>query len=330
MRRFADSQALSPIALCIHLACAGVAVALPQLAFAQSQQHYDIAPGPLSSTLNRFAQQAGVALVLQADELEGRTSRGLSGTYTVEAGFAALLEGSGYRISQSDNGFVLLPVLDTQAGQTLELGVTTVAGQGMGESTENTGSYAPGLISVGSKSPTSLRETPQSVSVITRQLIEDQQMTDINEAMRATPGVITQSTTFRIQDFISRGFSIQNLQIDGAAPQALGTAMGSFYSSNIFDLAEFDHVEVLRGSGALFGGSGDPGGIINLVRKRPMAYNQLKLSLSAGSWDNYRQELDITGPMGWDGRLRGRLVVANTDRQYFVDKRSTEKPLVYG
>ncbi|MNZ20754.1 Ferric-pseudobactin receptor precursor [compost metagenome] len=330
MRRFADSQALRPLALCIHLACAGVAVAMPQLAVAQTQQHYDIPAGSLSSTLNRFAQQAGVALVFQADELAGRSSHGLVGNYTVEDGFATLLDGSGYRISHSDSGYVLLPIVDAQSGQTLELGVTTVAGQGMGESTENTGSYAPGLISVGSKSPTSLRETPQSVSVITRQLIEDQQLTDINEAMKATPGVITQSTTFRIQDFISRGFSIQNLQIDGAAPQALGTAMGSFYSSNIFDLAEFDHVEVLRGSGALFGGSGDPGGIINLVRKRPMAYNQLKLTLSAGSWDNYRQELDITGPMGWDGRLRGRLVVANTDRQYFVDKRSTEKPLVYG
>ncbi|MNJ10777.1 Fe(3+)-pyochelin receptor precursor [compost metagenome] len=330
MRRFAASPTLSPIALCIHLACAGVVVAMPQLAVAQSQQRYDIPAGPLSTALNRFAQQAGVALVFQADELAGRASHGLVGNYTVEDGFATLLDGSGYRSSQSDDGYVLLPVLDLQSGQTLELGVTTVAGQGMGESTENTGSYAPGLISVGSKSPTSLRETPQSVSVITRQLIEDQQMTDINEAMKATPGVITQSTTFRIQDFISRGFSIQNLQIDGAAPQALGTAMGSFYSSNIFDLAEFDHVEVLRGSAALFGGSGDPGGIINLVRKRPMAYNQLKLTLSAGSWDNYRQELDLTGPMGWDGRLRGRLVVANTDRQYFVDKRSTQKPLVYG
>src|SRR5262249_22463313 len=140
----------------------------------------------------------------------------------------------------------------------------------------------------------------------------------------------TQSTTFRTQDFISRGFSIQNVQIDGAAPQSLGTAMGSFYSSNIFDMAEFDHVEVLRGTAALYGGSGDPGGIINLVRKRPTAFNQLKLTLSAGSWDNYRQELDLSGPLGWDGRLRGRMVLANTDRQYFVDNRSTEKPLAYG
>ncbi|MGH8484729.1 MAG: secretin and TonB N-terminal domain-containing protein, partial [Pseudomonas sp.] len=167
MRRFAVPQTLSPIALCIHLACAGIVAATPQLAVAQSQQRYDIPAGSLSSTLNRFAQQAGVALVFQPDELVGRNSAGLHGSYSVDEGFAALLDGSGYRISQSDNGFVLLPVLDTQAGQTLELGVTTVAGQGMGESTENTGSYAPGLISVGSKSPTSLRETPQSVSVIT-------------------------------------------------------------------------------------------------------------------------------------------------------------------
>ncbi|UVL62493.1 TonB-dependent receptor [Pseudomonas sp. B21-032] len=332
MRRFTGRPVLSPLALCVQLACSGLlltAVAVPAMAQGQ-QQRFDVPAGALSTALNRFAQQAGVALAFDPADLAGRNTAGLQGSFALEDGFARLLEGSGYRIAQGDNGYVLLPQAAAPAAQVLELGVTTVAGQGMGESTENTGSYAPGLISVGSKSPTSLRETPQSVAVITRQLIEDQQLTDINEAMKATPGVITQSTTFRIQDFISRGFSIQNLQIDGAAPQALGTAMGSFYSSNIFDLAEFDHVEVLRGSGALFGGSGDPGGIINMVRKRPMSENQLKLSLSAGSWDNYRQELDITGPMGWDGRLRGRLVVANTDRQYFIDKRSTEKPLVYG
>lgn len=200
----------------------------------------------------------------------------------------------------------------------------------MGETTENTGSYTPGLISVGSKSPMSLKGTPQSVSVITRQVIEDRQITDINEAMKAVPGITVQSNTFRIQDFYSRGFPIQNIQLDGAAPMALGTTAGSFYSSNIYDLAEFDHVEVLRGSSALFGGTGDPGGIINLVRKRPLDTYQLKFSASAGSWDNYRSELDVTGPLGFDGRLRGRMVVAYQDRQYFVDNRATDKPLVYG
>jgi len=334
MRRFPGRPLLSPLTLCLRLACAGLAtpvLAAPALAQDEARQHYDVPAGNLAEALNRFAQQAGVAVVFQPDDLAGRHSAGLHGLHSVDSGFAMLLAGSGYRSERSANGYRLLaePQPAAEAGA-MELSATTVTGQGMGESTENTGSYAPGLISVGSKTPTSVRETPQSVSVVTRQLIEDQQLTDINQAMKVTPGIITQSTTVRTQDFISRGFSIQNLQIDGAAPQSLGTSMGSFYSSNIFDLAEFDHVEVLRGAGALFGGTGDPGGMINLVRKRPTAYNQFKFTLSAGSWDNYRQEIDLSGPLGWDGRLRGRLVVANTDRQYFIDNRATEKPLVYG
>ncbi|MDH0730013.1 TonB-dependent receptor [Pseudomonas sichuanensis] len=334
MRRFPGRPVLSPLTLCLRLACAGLilpAMVAPVAAQDEARLHFEVPAGNLAEVLGSFAQQAGVAVVFEPEVLAGRHSEGLHGLYSVDSGFAVLLAGSGYRSERSDNGYRLVAEPQAALGAgVMELGVTTVAGQGMGESTENTGSYAPGLVSVGSKSPTSVRQTPQSVSVVTRQLIEDQQLTDINQAMKVTPGIITQSTTFRTQDFISRGFSVQNLQIDGAAPQSLGTSMGSFYSSNILDLAEFDHVEVLRGAGALFGGSGDPGGIINLVRKRPTAVNQFKFTLSAGSWDNYRQEVDLSGPLGWDGRLRGRLVLANTDRQYFTDNRASEKPLVYG
>ncbi|NIF28683.1 TonB-dependent siderophore receptor [Pantoea sp. Tr-811] len=334
MRRFTGQPSLSPLALCLRLACAGLvlpALALPAVAEEAARRNFDVPAGNLAQVLGQFAQQAGVPLAFPSEALAGQHSAGLQGLYSVDSGFAVLLAGSGYRSERSGNGYRLVAEPQAAAGgEVVELSATTVAGQGMGESTENTGSYAPGLISVGSKSPTSLRQTPQSVSTVTRQLMEDQQLTDINQVMKVTPGIVTQSTTFRTQDFFSRGFSIQNLQIDGAAPQSLGTAMGSFYSSNIFDMAEFDHVEVLRGTSALYGGTGDPGGIINLVRKRPTAFNQLKLTLSAGTWDNYRQEIDLSGPLGWDGRLRGRLVLANTDRQYFYDNRATERPLAYG
>lgn len=79
-----------------------------------------------------------------------------------------------------------------------------------------------------------------------------------------------------------------------------------------------------------WGGTGDPGGIVNLVRKRPLDSYLLKFNTSAGTWDNYRSELDLTGPIAFDGKLRGRVVAAHTDRQYFMDNRSTEKPFLYG
>ncbi|MDT9121463.1 TonB-dependent siderophore receptor, partial [Escherichia coli] len=77
----------------------------------------------------------------------------------------------------------------------------------------------------------------------------------------------------------------------------IGTGLGTFYSDRLYDMAPYDHVEVLRGASGLLGGTGDPGGIVNLVRKRPLSSYQLKLNTSAGSWDNYRTEVDLTGPL---------------------------------
>ncbi|WP_374980655.1 TonB-dependent siderophore receptor [Pseudomonas solani] len=322
-----------PLALSGALLAAPLAAFVAPVAWAQETQQaefaFDIPAGPLEDAIAAFSEVAGATVSYEPGATQGRQSPGVRGRFDVGAALTHLLEGSGLQAVERQAGsYTLQPVASSES--TMELGETMIMGQGMGQATENSGSYTPGLTSVGSKTPASLKETPQSVSVITRQLMDDRQITDINDAMKAVPGVTVQSGTFRLQDFYSRGFAIQNIQLDGAAPMALGTTAGSFYSSNVYDMAEFDHVEVLRGSSALFGGTGDPGGIINLVRKRPLDTYQLKFSASAGSWDNYRSELDVTGPMRQDGKLRGRVVVAYQDRQYFIDNRATDKPLVYG
>ena len=321
-----------PLFLAVALSVAAVApfTSVAMAASEAQRQSFDIPAGPLARQLNILAAQTGLLLAADATLTRDRQSQAVRGSYSAEQALDLMLAGTGLVAERKDGRYQLAPAPTAVQGTTLELSETAIMGQGMGQATENTGSYTPGLTSVGSKTPTSLKDTPQSVSVITRQLMEDRQITDINDAMKAVPGITTQSNTFRIQDFYSRGFAIQNIQLDGAAPMALGTYAGSFYSSNIYDMAEFDHVEVLRGSSALFGGTGDPGGIINLVRKRPLDVYQLKFTASAGSWDNYRSELDVTGPLGFDGKLRGRLVMAYQDRQYFVDNRGTDKPLVYG
>ncbi|WP_353230718.1 TonB-dependent siderophore receptor [Pseudomonas qingdaonensis] len=292
------------------------------------EQVFDVAPGPLDQALTRFADQAGLRLMVASEVVTRQHSQGLHGRYAVQQGLDRLLLGSG--LSARLSGDVILVERTPALGAALELGTTTIQGQGMGQMTENTGSYTPSLTSVGSKTPTSLRQTPQSVSVITHQVIQDKGMVDLTDAMKMTPGITVRNSNERINDFYSRGFAIENIQIDGAAPMALGTTAGSFYSSKVYNLAEFDHVEVLRGASGLFGGTGDPGGIINLVRKRPLDTYQLKFEASAGSWDNYRSQVDITGPMGFDGKLRGRLVAAYTDRQYFMDERSSHSPTLYG
>ena len=280
---------------------------------------------PLDQALNALAGQTGSRILFATDIAAGQQAPALKGELNVEQALQRLLQGSSLRVEKTADGSYVIgePVA---TGSALDLGAITIQGQGMGEATENSGSYTTGLTSVGSKTPTSLRETPQSVSVVTAQAIRDRQITSLGDAMRATPGVTVKNANYRMPKYYSRCFEIKNIQIDGAA--SLDSNGG--YSNHLYSMAEFDHIEVLRGSAGLFGGVGDPGGIINLVRKRPLDHYQLKLEASAGSWDNYRSMVDVTGPLAFDGALRGRLVAAYSDRQYFMDNRGTENPMIYG
>ncbi len=83
--------------------------------------------------------------------------------------------------------------------------------------------------------------------------------------------------------FYSRGFAIERLQIDGGAPMDIGHPTSYGLIPQI-DMAEYDHAEVLRGADGLFNGYGDPGGVINLARKRPLDHSQLVVEGQYGSW----------------------------------------------
>jgi outer membrane receptor for ferric coprogen and ferric-rhodotorulic acid len=315
------------------LLASAASVALPICAAYAEQsevRHYDLPAGALEESLNAFAQVSAINLPFDPALVRGKYATALNGDYTVAQGLNQLLQGSGIGASQAANGNWVLDPVASNAGPVLELGSTMVSGQGMGQATENSRSYTTGLVSAGSKTPTSLKNTPQAVSVVTQQMVEDLRMVDLSDALKRTPGITVKNANYRLPQFLSRGFPIDNIQIDGTSPMDIGSGIGTFYANKTYDMAEFDHIEVLRGSSGLFGGTGDPGGIINAVRKRPLDYNQVKINASAGSWDNYRTEIDVTGPLAFDGRLRGRLVTAYTDRQYFYDNRSTDKPFLYG
>jgi outer membrane receptor for ferric coprogen and ferric-rhodotorulic acid len=191
--------------------------------------------------------------------------------------------------------------------------------------TEGTGSYTSDAVTVGSKLPLSMRETPQSVSVITRQRIEEQNLQTLDMALLQTPGISVQNQTVSDSGFFARGFQVQTGQIDGL-PWTLGT---NNYAYGSPDLAVFDHVEVLRGSAGLFTGAGNPGAVINLVRKRPLSQARLQTTLNAGSWNQGRVEIDASSPL-FGSALRGRMVAAHEDREYFYDVADSQKTLLYG
>ncbi len=173
--------------------------------------------------------------------------------------------------------------------------------------------------------PLSLRETPQSVSVVTRAQIEDFQLNDINALLTTVPGVsVFAGETDRIY-YSARGFDIQTFQIDGIGqPFSFGIQTGSI------DTAIFDRIEVVRGAPGLLSPTGNPSALINFVRKRP--YRELKASASAqyGSFDTLRLDGDVSVPLTADGSIRARAVGAYTDGDSYLDRYTLRRWTGYG
>lgn len=193
------------------------------------------------------------------------------------------------------------------------------------ETVEVVGTHSPytSESSVGGKEPVRQREIANSVSVITEQRIKDQNLQTVGEALNQATGVtvITNDTTQ--SQYYSRGYSL-GVSYDGI-PHT-----NSFSGVQQLDLPVYEQVEVLRGPAGVFAGSDDPGGTVNLVRKRARSVFGLNGAVSAASWANYRGELDVTGPLNEARTVRYRAVFSARDRDYFYEKTHTRKLLGYG
>lgn len=160
----------------------------------------------------------------------------------------------------------------------------------------------------------SLRETPQSVTIIQQQRITDFGLVDANQLLAQVTGVNVEKVETDRTYYNSRGFDITNFQVDGIGlPLIWGIQFGDL------DTVLFERVEAVRGANSMMTGTGNPSATINYVRKRPTKAFQGNVALGYGSWDDYRLEADLSGPLNASGTLTGRLIYANTDRESHLD-----------
>lgn len=292
---------------------------------AQAKQ-YQIPAGPLSVQLAQFARQAGIRLT-DANQAQGVNGSALEGQYSVDAGLQALLAGKGLTALRQPDGSYLL----ARTGGEENLLVTAAADYGA--TTEDTASYTTKQMSTATGLALSPRETPQSVSVVSRQRMNDQNMTSLDDAMSQTTGInVVNQSSYQVK-FQSRGFSMDNVKEDGVNSSFQNSVSGMGYSessSESPDLAIYDHLEVLRGASGLTQGNGEPGGTVNLVRKKPTYDFRATADVSAGRWDNYRSTVDVSGPLNDDATLRGRFVGVYQDKQSFVDYVDSDRQVLYG
>ncbi|KTC44431.1 ligand-gated channel [Pseudomonas sp. ABAC61] len=303
----------------------GLALTLPLMAQVQAQEiQFSIASQSMASALQEFGRQANMQVLYSPDDVQGKRSNALNGSYSPERAIAAMLNGTGVAYTFKGNS---ITILNRATVGSLELGTSTISGQNLGTTTEDTGSYTTGQMQTASKLALSARETPQSVTVITRQRMDDQNMKSLEDVLRATPGIAVTKAGPQRSTFYSRGFAVENLMTDGL-PNDLSHYLTRDMNSAP-DMAIFDRVEVVRGATGMMQGSGNPSAAINMVRKRPTATPRVTITGSAGSWDNYRTEFDASNALNESGTLRGRVVTAYQTKDSFQDFVSSERSVFY-
>lgn len=164
------------------------------------------------------------------------------------------------------------------------------------------------------------RQTPQSVTSITRQQMDDRDIHTIEQALATTPGVsMNQMEVGGRNDFRARGYSISNWKVDG-----LQFPGGSDFSGggNALNMDLYERIDIVRGANGLLGGTGDPSATVNLVRKAPGRTFGGSAYATYGSWDQRRLGADLNLPLSEDGRLRSRFVMTQQDANSFRDNQA--------
>ena len=169
------------------------------------------------------------------------------------------------------------------------------------------------------------KQTPQAVTTITRQALDDFKITGIKDALRASPSVTVEQTETDRTEFTSRGFDINTFEYDGVGMPFVGTVLVGEQ-----DLAEYEQIDVLHGANGLMSGAGNPSATVNFVRKRPTDTFQAQIDTQVGSWDSRRVDVDVAGPLTDTGNVRGRFIYSHDKGNSWMDRYSHERNVAAG
>ena len=259
------------------------------------RQQFDIPAQPLADALGYFARQAGVRVTFDAAATEGARSTSVSGHMAPVEALRRLLTSTGFSWRFTDERNVVITKVgdrDTSA-QRLDRVVVT------GTATRRPG-YGERRTTTATRTDTPLRDTPQAVTIVTRELIADQAMQSMGDVVRYVPGVtMGQGEGHRDAPTIRGNSSTADFFVDGMRDDA----------QYLRDLYNADRVEALKGSNAMVFGRGGGGGVINRVTKQAQWAPTRMATLEGGSFDHRRGSIDI-------GQGLGRVVAARLNGVY--------------
>lgn len=288
---------------------------------AETTRDYQLPAGPLASTLNRIAAEAGLSLSLDPALANGRSAHAVNGRYDAAGALRQALEGTGLELVESGSGSYSLRQVPSD---TLSMSATTISG-----AQEDPDGPAIGYVAtrsrIGTKTDTPILETAKSISVTTREQMQDRAVQNIDDAVRYMPGTVassfgsdTRSDWLRIRGFKPTQF------LDGL-PMATGV-----YANPKLETWDLERVAALRGPASSVYGQTPPGGLIDMSSLRPQAEQANAVQLQAGNYNHKQINFDSTGPLDDQGRFLYRVsgVVrdSNTQVDHIPDKRYNLAP----
>lgn len=188
----------------------------------------------------------------------------------------------------------------------------------IGEKAEGVASGATGL-------PLAIVDTPQSVTVIDREVMDDFAFDEVNDVLRYVTGVNVEEVETDRTYYNARGFDITEAMVDGVQiPNIWGPSIGSL------DTVAWDSIEVVRGANGLLSGVGNPSGTINYRRRHPTGVRRISGELTAGSWNRVRGEIDLDTPLTADGSWALRIVGAAQNSDSYLRDYRTSRSAIQG
>jgi iron complex outermembrane receptor protein len=286
-------------------------------------QTYDIniPAQPLSSALDALAQQTGIKPFYSDAIVAGKTSRAVAGRFTAEQALSRLLSGSGLNYTFNGGKAVAITAAETDAKT---LPPMTVSGKAEFDSSDpyNT-DYTIQNSSTATKTDTPIMETPVSIQVVPRAVMSDQKTTTIKDALENVSSVRPQSSLGLSNSFTIRGFRNGRVYRNGLVANGL-----SIGGATQFETANLERVEVLKGPAAVLFGRIEPGGLINLVTKKPRDDSYYSVEQRFGSYDFYRTEWDATDAITDDKSLSYRFTGSYQNNDSFRDFNFNDRVLV--
>ncbi|WP_065259091.1 TonB-dependent siderophore receptor [Pseudomonas bananamidigenes] len=265
------------IALCTPLA-SSPSIAAEQ---ASSVRAYNLPAAPLATTLNQIASQGGLALSLSPALAAGKTSAPVNGQYDAAGALRAALLGTGLQLQQSSAGTYTLVAVPEGVVALPETSVISV--ENMESAWGPVEGYTATRTAAGTKTDTALVEAPRSISVATRQQMDDRSVHSLDDAVRYMPGITassygsdTRSDWLRVRGFEPTQF------LDGL-PLPKGV-----YANPKQETWNLDRLALLRGPASSVYGQTPPGGLLDMVSRRPSDVQSSEIQLQYGS-DNHRQ-----------------------------------------